>query len=649
MSIEIIARAPRIRCYACGSIEVEAVCHHCERAMCRAHKLAAVDAAGKPTSVEFMGLGLKEAPCGEVPIHCKDCNHRLRAPTLLPIVWGGVIALAAILLPTSTGTRLFGVLFGGVLAGGGWFIWRKRAQRLVHSRPPLPFLPRFNAISIRESVRGRIDLDSSGGYNASVLSAGGRLTIASNFGKPERDQLQQYRKRFRLLDDDDVQFHAGFAVLRGSAGIRYRDVSGEAGSLVVPLTGRVGEHPYFTGDSRVSGEWRRTREYHLLESTQCDPLPLRLVPSLIQEAAQRALDIEIQWPEVGSSEKGLTMHRIGLFDLRVPVAWGRVEHVTDSAVVGIAADAEGSGAVRTIAWRGLPVAANENRAHRRTFTVRFEEKIDLDDFIEGQLDVTLKGTLSQLKGIDLFYALGGKRESEETVEVTTRIVIDFRLSLAGLRYQEVRVVPDPKKDVDKQEIVTFDGVIPDYATVIALTNAMSEDFYVKRVIENPPRTGEKANVLNRYWDIAGRYYLGVYPIDYHLILSGEAVYGGGVRAQSGTTKVTLTVQGSYANADMEAQIENVWDRLCHLVQNTLGQLTRPKPSPGWNGAAPPPPFPDVPVDEGLDVRRSALRKRLDQMFDAFAAGRLTEEHFLKLKSEIEAELRGTHASASSRE
>jgi len=183
---------------------------------------------------------------------------------------------------------------------------------------------------------------------------------------------------------------------------------------------------------------------------------------------------------------------------------------------------------------------------------------------------------------------------------------------------------------------------------------MSEQgFYVKRVIENPPRTGERANLINRYWDIAGRRYLGVYPIDYHLILAGEEVYSSEIKAQPGTTKTTLTVQGSYTNPNMEAQIENVWEQLNHLFKQTLQNLQQlPIVSPTPRvvehvGAV----HPSVKVTKELTggdqiERVGILRKRLDELMEALIAGRISEKTYLELKANIEQELQAIQSGVS---
>lgn len=657
MSVQVVKRAPQTRCYKCGTTQVMNICHHCGRAMCATHSLQVTDSTGKLLSIEFVELGLKDTKCGEGPMHCEHCAHIVQVPSAGLIVAGVLIALAGLVILTRNLVPGFiGVLIGGGLAVYSYNTNQQRAAEAARSRPPLPLLPRFDPVHVRETLRGHITLDPGGHYHVSASPMEGALTIAASFAKPERDQLQQYRKKYQLADNEDVSFHAGFAVLRGPASLKFSDenANGNHSGTVIPLTGQVSTQPFLSGaGGRGSGEWRTTRRYGLLEASDPASLPIRLVPSLVPEAAQRALDLELQWTELDPTEAKLTIDRIESLELHVPIAWGEVESVTDSALIGTATSTgEGDGAVQTITWRRLSITDRGRQEHRRTFFVRFENITDPASTIRGRVEVTFKGTLSRLESVDLYYPLGGRRE-EEPANIETHVLADFELSLAGLRYQDVRVVPDLKEEKDrgKQETVTFEGIIPDHTTVMALTNAMSDQgFYVKRVIENPPRTGERANVVNRYWDIAGRRYLGVYPIDYHLILTGEEVYSGEIRAQAGTTKTTLTVQGVYANPDMEAQIENVWEQLTNLIGETLQQLPRAMPAAAQVVAQPQPVQPPVvPTEAAIGGDRAErvtiLRKRLDQLMEALIAGRLSEKTYLELKAGIEQELQAPQAGA----
>ena len=117
-------------------------------------------------------------------------------------------------------------------------------------------------------------------------------------------------------------------------------------------------------------------------------------------------------------------------------------------------------------------------------------------------------------------------------------------------------------------------MIPNDDMVIELTNALSENYYVKRVIEHPPRSGGRADHVQRYWDIAGRRYDGVYPIEFHMVLTGEEIHRGGIRPVAGTTKITIVVQGAYTNDEMKARIKGEWDALHDLTRDTMRSWRR---------------------------------------------------------------------------
>ncbi|MDT0350304.1 hypothetical protein [Pseudonocardia charpentierae] len=156
------------------------------------------------------------------------------------------------------------------------------------------------------------------------------------------------------------------------------------------------------------------------------------------------------------------------------------------------------------------------------------------------------------------------------------------MSLAAVRYEAVRVLPPPpeKQDatslsngaVDNRSPViqeTFQTVIPNGATVARVTARLSDDdYYVKRVVENPPQPSKKASAVNRYWDISGRKYDGVYPIDFHLVLSGQEFHDGGI-ATSGRTEMALSVRGAFTSEDIDRRIHDEWRSLRRRVESAL--------------------------------------------------------------------------------
>jgi hypothetical protein len=471
----------------------------------------------------------------------------------------------------------------GVAAAAGMLAGQRR-EAAERFRPTLPLLPRFGTVSISETMQARITLGPDGGYRTTAEPAGGRLTIAAIFGKPDRERVQQYRRRFNLGEDRDVAFHLGFAMLRGPAALTFGGGFGPHDGAVLPLTGHVRAQPFFDDTNQhVSGEWRRDLHYRVTDATVGQRLPISLTPSLVQASGQRALDLDLQWEELEADDGAPRSIIVESLELRVPLAWGPVRQVSGNAVIGTFVGA-GEPASRRITWlRGL-ITDDDRQQRRRTFEVQFDNQIDLNAVVRGRVEVSFNRALSGLRGVDLYYPLGGKRSEQRSV-VRTYVVADFELSLAGVRYQDVRFVPDPERrsDADKRETVPFEGVIPDHTTITALTDAISgQGYYVKRVLENPPRTGGRANLVNRCWDIAGRIYRGVYPVDFHLVVTGEEVYNGGIRAQAGTTETTLTVQGAFATPEMEARVEATWEQLRYLICETLER--RPRVASAADGA-----------------------------------------------------------------
>jgi hypothetical protein len=148
--------------------------------MCATHSHLVTDSTGKLLSIEFVELGLKDTRCGEGPIHCEHCAHIVRALSARLITVGVLIALASLVVLTRKfGLGLIGVLIGGGLAVYGYITNRRQAAEAARSRPPLPLLPRFEPVQVRETLRGRIALDPAGRYHISASPVEGVLTIVA--------------------------------------------------------------------------------------------------------------------------------------------------------------------------------------------------------------------------------------------------------------------------------------------------------------------------------------------------------------------------------------------------------------------------------------------------------------------------------------
>jgi len=286
----------------------------------------------------------------------------------------------------------------------------------------------------------------------------------------------------------------------------------------------------------------------------------------------------------------------------------------------------------------LPKRAAETR--RLRLFVHFENQIETVDTIRGDIDLLFHRALSGVSTVEIHHPLGGQRtwakgkagKPGQAIDTHTRVIAGFSLSLAGVRYQDTRVVPDPRRSEDDDKHVTdvLPDVIPDYETVLKLTNALSTSgYYVKRVVENPQSTGPRTNVLSRYWDISGRYYERVFPVGFRIVLTGEELYAGENRAMGGTTKITVAVHGVYANNEMEDLIERVWDQLHKQTLEVLRENSLRVPEPGGGL-----PRPDTPTPE----RAAELRAKREKALDQLLAGEISEELYRQIDAKLVREL-----------
>jgi hypothetical protein len=581
MSLEVIDRAPEARCYHCGSTDIRSVCHHCWRPMCAEHgsagtreraagwpagaasdpgapaddELAAPDA--KPASWEFAGLKLP--PIRAVVHHCDDHDH-------------------------TVGRLSAGITAAGSLLG--------RLQTPAHELPPLPVFPDVNTASIVERLTGEVQLTDAG-YVSTPQSAEGEIVIGMTHPQARwQETMNRYRKRHQLPPGYPVRFAAGVAMLRGKAGLVFDAGQGAVlpDGLGLVFHGDVDGHDLFgTKRGRPQGECELSARYRLQSARAPQDIPLWIVPSLGATSGKRVLMIDLHWnmPEVDGTRPEL--NQFELIDFQVPHQWG---NLLDSSPPGAASSAPAPGQPRIVRWRQHRPAAGDqpdrsgsgSAARSMTLKLEFENPILDQPRLSGSLRATFDRTLSGVTGID-FYLPGGGPVRHLDVKPRTEISVRFDISLSTLRYQERRAVPDDSnptgEDSFRLEHDVFKGVMPDYRTVIELTNAISADgYYVKTVVEDHPNHDSSERTFKRGWDITGRWYEGVFPINFFISLHGTEPEDSRAGAALGLTVAQVSVDGTFPNAEMKKKIEDKWDGLHARVSGLLAARTVPLGDPG---------------------------------------------------------------------
>jgi hypothetical protein len=606
MPVKLVERAPAVGCYRCGKTDIHSLCHHCGKAMCKEHSTKAFqqgsnrvhDPSGaKPVSAEYAGLNL--SPVQAAVYHCKEHEHTVGAGGALTVL-GIIIAVVGIIV------AIFSLIPGIVimLVGAGIaaydIVKRRRGQATAAtSAPDFPLFPHMRAARVSEYLTGRVDLDTDG-YTSAVTKVFGEVAFSMTNSEWQQ-RLVKYRVKFHVTEGGPVTFNAGFALLQGRTGLAFAPgqplVLEQGNGLWFRGTGT--DHALFaSGHGRAEGEWAPVARYELQDSRNPTEIPLWIVPSLTPSSDQRTLEVDLHWTPL-LDEDGPVIEMFDLIRLEVPIECG----LLDTAEPGNAATTPPSAdqPFRVIDWEQVaPIADVQYKQLRqrgsRSLKLRFEDKIPASATLAGQIQATFAGTLSGATGIGLYLPGGRLAETQLLPSAKTRVTVDFRINLDAVRYQDDRVVPDENEesDKDKHQPLKY-PVIPNHNVIIKLTDTISDGgYYVKSLVEHVPyRDDSRASVVNHVWDIAGRFYEGIFPIDFSVHVRGEE-FQGAPGPFAGNTMVQVSVKGSYAtggNADgtLKGLIEQKWKDLRGLVEQVFQGAQAPGglgdyPLPGGGNA-----------------------------------------------------------------
>lgn len=607
MPAKTVERAPQVACYKCGNTDIYSVCHHCATPMCERHSRYAFrvggtpardpGASGKPASSEYGGLKLDSAHAAVY--HCDDHYHVVRMPGRVLIIAGVIFVVGLIMALVITLLGILILLIGAAIGVYGLVKWREaisplpgylarlRVDGFMKSRedrdkmadsapppPPLPLFPHVRVAQVVEHLSGRVDLTESG-YQSTPGNPTGTVTFAMTHSDWQ-DRLRQYRRKYGLADEDEVAFNAGFALLQGPTGMTFAAAQPlvlDAGTGLW-FRGEASDHDLFAAaEGRHEGEWNPAVSYQLQESRKPATIPLWIVPSLVPSSDQRTLEIDLHWTPL-LDQDGPTIELFDRIQLFVPAEWGNMESAEPGNATTSVPTRENP--QRVIEWQQVPPVETDQyeqlqQRRSRSLRIRFEKRITPNSALAGRIEATFEKTLSGVTGVGLFLPGGGQAERQRQLapSAKTEVSVDFSVSLSAIRYQDYRVVPDETnpEDLNRSRLVEFAGVIPDSGVIMTLTDALSrDDYYVKSVVEHEPFSDlSQANLLKRVWDVSGRFYTGVFPIDFDINVSGVETQGApGVAA--GRANVQVTVKGSYAtggNADgkLKESIEQKWDDL----------------------------------------------------------------------------------------
>ena len=565
MKTEIIPLVPELECYICGSKNVEALCHHCGRAMCATHK----DAFHAPDSQfynsvhndEFTGLTLPETAEGGTAVHCEDCLHYIVTYERSFYIMGavGVVLILSALMTLTLGAAVVHVLGGlAVIAVSIWGVLTEQEFRAFKLRTTcfaLPFWGRFPSATLRETAVGKVTLESSGVYQVTAEKPSGVFNFDLSLTEADEFRLSQYRQKHELANSENITFHVGFAVLQGADRLQPESLSRLTSEInPIKLVGRSASLPFL--DSLSHGrQWQYQQAYNFtLDNQYTAGLPLQIIPSLISEGNEWGIELNIQLnPYLGASS--LSNPVITQLELEALDFNGTVENFIPSAE---------SLTTRLnqpkISWRNIPFHSTSSKS----FYLRFANSRNLrPDFkVRGKLSAKFEGTVSETTNIVLFSPLGEKlMVRDANVHQTSKVEIQFHFDLTALCLREFHPKTQPIEQLT---------AIPSNEMITRLVNAMSnKGLYVQRVIENPAQMNRaNAQIMNRLWIIAGRRYQKATPIDFRVVAVGQEYYENSDKPYDGKTQFEITTQGTVIRQDMRVEVERLCDDIVGVIQCT---------------------------------------------------------------------------------
>lgn len=603
----ITLRASQAHCYRCGATEIAAVCARCQHLMCQTHRPPTPSGIAKWVGMLLRRLRVVKPPYDGSVLLCRDCQVRPLLPILSLIL---VLALGYIAFGLWTwangalwgvGVLVIGLLWLGVL----WFAARYLSGRDNRRwRETIHVNPRVDRRQVQEWIRGHIVLSEQGNYDVVGMSAEGRLTLEFSFSEADQERVGDFVAKRHKARRSDLRYHAGFIVLGGRVSnqplpLPTFQIKSLPGPVVV-LEDMISNASFLTstGGHEVR-RWQALYSYGLLRKIEAENFNVQVLPAIRPDTKQRVLDLTVQWLHPIPEPASIMAYQIGSLMVQVPRSWGSVEYASEGYKPGIDEMIPGDKTnSRVLRWENVSLSPHHQREQQRVFTVKFDQPICQTDSIQGLVHVTFYNSLSGVTGVEFFSPTGQSSQLDEDITIETIVVANFDLNLATLRHQRVLMFPNPHPDalIDPKCPGTIDflpketgrecdklltikavpkkgaAIPPDTATVVHLTNALSEaGFFINWIIENPPHTGSAADITCRYWDVGGRYYQGVNPIDFHLIITGDQQGPESARLNC-QTDINLSVKGAFIDDDMRCEIVNVWSRLNDVLAEALDTL-----------------------------------------------------------------------------
>lgn len=571
---------PKKRCAESRSQDVESTCHHCGTPLSASHSITELKDKRRHKAYEYKELFLSQLDGGKIPAHCQSCLHYVEDPYwFLPpqalSVFGMITGIALVVLSSFKIIPLWGIIIGIVvsLASMFSFLFKRKSPKIIRKqieeqRSSFPVLGQTK-VSISEKIQGSLKLTKSGTYILEPAALFGHFKYSLFMTDHHREQMQKYLQHFDLSAENSVECNGGVLFLNSDSVIQpinYETPLPGHGLQKIKIQTPLHNLIYLIDHTSREDSWDVEFKYSMNNISDAQmttsKLPLYIIPKMINDGNQPTLALEIHINRNSPEHDTTKIKHIESLSIDLPANFGDIRYAKPNAsILQPTSDNNIEKDALSIVWKNIKLNSEQTQKGYTTVYLGLMDEIPEATSIQGKLLALYDGSISGVKDFTYYNALGSET-APNSFDKTTEVGLQFELDLESLKNIE---------NVIFNDTFNYLHVIPNSHVTTDIVKKISDaGFYIKNMIETPTTPSVKRqHCIKLNWDIEGRYYLGILPIDFQIMLAGESPYSAQPDGFTGSTIVNISISAEVNSESLKQQVKDSLNDLRKLLETTL--------------------------------------------------------------------------------
>lgn len=510
-------------------------------------------------------------------------------------------------LETVTDLAVFGL--GLVMAAVGYRLIqrRKKVESVGEFGQPVHLGPVTDQIKVVEVLKATFRINADLQSSSEIVDpVSGVVYPFLNFSPQDIRRVREYQEKYHPPEESDVRYSAGFLVTHFHTNQKIQFANGKSNfpAKIIPLRGFVSKQLYLNESKGLAKAWVLEPFSYTFCPTQenledWSQVPVRIVPLLEEMGSSHQVRLQIQintrffptlkkYKETDLSEIPQVVME-DLILLQKAVIRGDMEYLGRPKTSGIVRELEDK-KYFSAEWQNLWMLPKEDIVSLNLPSMIFQNKFGPDTHLTGSLQIRVPALISGISAVQYISSLGfpvkDKRDTSRDLPFIgyTIIELEFDLALNKLPISNPKVHLESLKNGHQSsegcEKFYYAGSptpehVQKFLDAISQGPSTSGDsyMYLRSVVQDPKRVTEDPDARHMwYWDVTGRYYYEVTPIDFHLV-----IYGNEGEGENSRTYVELSVKSFLCENEKEACgelkgiLKDTFEKIQAQADETLGQ------------------------------------------------------------------------------